>query len=159
MRLPCGNTKIAGEVAELVFWERAVRMGHVVSKPYGDSAAFDFIVGSSPTLLRVQVRSTHTQGRNGRYSVDADHSANGKSRPLTKQDIDLLAAYILPEDIWYFIPVEAFSPRKALHFFLRETRKGSDMWRDYRENWWRLGKPAHPPTHLGMLVSSSGLAW
>ncbi len=159
MRPPCGNTKIAGEVAELVFWERAVRMGHVVSKPYGDSAAFDFVVGSSPQLIRVQVRSTHTANPRGRYSVDADHIVNGNNRPLTKQEIDLLAAYILPEDIWYFIPVEAFSPHKNLHFYLRATRKTGDLWRQYRENWWRLGAPAHPPTHLGALVASSGLLW
>ncbi len=147
MRLPHGNTKIAGEVGELVFWQRAVQQGHVVSKPYGDSAAFDFIVGSSGKLKRVQVRCTHTANARGRYSVDADHCANGESRPLTKKDIDLLAAYIVPEDTWYFIPVEAFSPRKALHFFTRrETRKGSNLWRKYRENWWRLGKPAHSST-------------
>ncbi len=146
MRLRLGNTKIAGEVAELVFWERAVRMGHVVSKPYGDSAAFDFIVGSSGKLKRVQVRSTYTENARGRYSVDADHSANGNNRPLTKNDVDLLAAYIVPEDTWYFIPVEAFSPRKSLHFFVRKTKKGGDLWRKYRHNWWRLGKPAHPPT-------------
>ena len=52
-----GHTKRKGELSELAFAYKAVSMGFGVSKPYGDSERFDFIVTSGRRVWRVQVKS------------------------------------------------------------------------------------------------------
>ena len=47
--------KVIGEWVELRFMSRAADKGLTISKPYGDSAPFDFVVGRRK-LHRVQVR-------------------------------------------------------------------------------------------------------
>ena len=66
------HPKRCGEIAELAFSFKACGMGFVVSKPYGDSAAYDFVVGAKKHLRRVQVKSTSSPGF-GRYNVGAQH--------------------------------------------------------------------------------------
>ena len=56
------HPKRCGEIAELAFAFKACGMGFVVSKPYGDSAAYDFVVGAKKHLRRVQVKSTSRPG-------------------------------------------------------------------------------------------------
>ena len=70
------NPKLVGEQAECAFLYQAIKRGLVVSKPYGDSAPYDFIVDSGPyqgkpsRLWRVQVRSAgYVQSGWSRISV------------------------------------------------------------------------------------------
>jgi hypothetical protein len=55
--------KAAGEAAELAFMARAAALGLAISKPLGDSASYDVILGSCGRLLRVQVKSVSTLDR------------------------------------------------------------------------------------------------
>jgi len=100
------NTKRRGELAELVFLLIATRLGFGVSKPYGDSERYDFILDSrrpnprhDPPLWRIQVKCS-TQLLNGLYRVNAFHSSGGRAVPYLPGEIDFLAAYIIPEDTW-----------------------------------------------------------
>ena len=52
------NSKRRGEWAEMRFMTRAAERGLTVSKPWGDSAAYDFTVEHRGRLLRVQIKST-----------------------------------------------------------------------------------------------------
>ncbi len=103
--------KCQGELAELAFLYRTSSLRLVVSKPWGDTASYDFIVDAAGQLIRVQVRSVSVAHR-GAYRICCTTGA-GKV-PLTARDIDLLAAYIIPLDLWYLIPVQAFSPVKGI---------------------------------------------
>jgi len=51
--------KLQGEWAELLFMARAAERGFSVSKPWGESQAYDVTVESGGEFLRVQVKSTH----------------------------------------------------------------------------------------------------
>ena len=53
------HPKLRGEIAEMAFLLKTARLGLCVSKPYGDSYAYDFIVDTGTRLWRVQVKSTH----------------------------------------------------------------------------------------------------
>jgi hypothetical protein len=53
--------------------------------------------------------------------------------PYDKHEIDFLAAYIVPERLWYIIPVEAFSPTVSLWFFPRRGSRG--RYEKYRRAW------------------------
>ena len=126
--------KRLGEIAELAFCQKAIRMGFLVSKTWGDSDRYDFVADWEGKLYRVQVRSTeHLMGPRG-YTVHASVYVGKKIVGLTKKDIDVLVAYIFPKDLWYVVPVEEFQPRKNLWFYPDGSKKGS-MFEKFREAW------------------------
>jgi hypothetical protein len=126
--------KRLGEIAELAFCQKAIRMGFLVSKTWGDSDRYDVVADWHGKLYRVQVRSTeHRLGPRG-YAVHASVYVGKKIVGLTKKDIDVLVAYIFPKDLWYVVPVEEFQPRKNLWFYPDGSKKGS-MFEKFREAW------------------------
>ena len=54
------NTKRTGELAEAAFLLKAESLGLRVSKPWGDSERYDFLLDSSGRLCRVQVKCTQS---------------------------------------------------------------------------------------------------
>ena len=129
--------KRRGELAELAFLRKAIGMGFLVSKPWGDSDRYDFIVDGGGKMWRVQVRSTeHPFGPRG-YAVHASVMVGRECVGLTKEDIDVIVAYLVPLDLWYVVPVEAFVPRKNLWFYPMGSKKGA-MFEKFREAWWIL---------------------
>jgi len=127
------TSKWAGEQAEAAFFNKAISLGLNVAQPWGESERYDFIVDSGSRLLRVQVKSTQYQYKCNRFRVTP--GAGGVL--YTDKDIDFLAVYIVPLDLWYVIPVNAFANRTTLCFYPRtENSRGS--FEKYREAWWRL---------------------
>ncbi len=101
-KTPKSGFKLRGEWTELLFMTRATEHGLRVIKPWGDSSRYDVVVETGGRFLRVQVKTTsHRRGRQYVCSIDR----RGKN-PYTAADIDFFAIYIVPLDIWYFIPVE-----------------------------------------------------
>jgi hypothetical protein len=96
------QNKQRGEWAELRFMARASEHGLSVSKPWGECCRYDFIVEHAGKLLRVQVKSTTCRKRNS-YT----YHVNG--RAYTSEQIDFLAIYIIPKNIWYIFPAEVIS--------------------------------------------------
>ena len=189
--------KRLGELAELAFALKAASLGFAVSKPYGDSERYDFILdprindpriypprikpnlghpqrskptskasrlaqpkdplfpaagtGSNgsflperpttvPTLLwRVQVKCT-THLIEGLYYLSAQRQLGSRVVPYHPSEIDFLAAYVLPEDTWYIIPITAFLGHTGFLFRRRDDpRPGHcDSYRDA----WHLLRPA-----------------
>src|SRR5580700_5475449 len=105
--------KQLGEIAEAEFIAKAVGMGFVVAKPWGDSEPYDFIVNPKKSFIfwRVQVKSAHTIGADGGCSFRA-HDHNQKS--YTSEDIDALVAYARPMNAWYVMPVRVVAQLKSL---------------------------------------------
>lgn len=127
--------KLRGELGELDFLRKAMGMGMLVSKPWGDSYRYDFVVDWEGRLSRTQVRSTeYLNGLRG-YAVHASVWVGTKHVPLTARDIDVLVAYVSSRNIWYVVPVRAFSPRARLHFYPDGSTKGA-LFEKYREAWW-----------------------
>jgi len=138
---PRGDTrKRQGELAELAFAHKAASLGFGVAKPYGDSERFDFIVSWDHRLWRVQVKSTRT-AQHGVYEVSA-HGCWGGSDIYTKDEIDFIVAYVVPENAWYIIPIEATRGRKRLCLHPNVPRKECYKYEKYREAW-RLLKSDH----------------
>src|ERR1700733_11659516 len=104
MHLP---PKLRGELGELDFLRKAMGMGMLVSKPWGDSYRYDFIVDWEGRLSRTQVRSTEYRSGLRGYAVHASYFAGKEAVPLTAKHIDVLVAFISTRDIWYVVPVTA----------------------------------------------------
>jgi hypothetical protein len=193
------NTKRRGELAELAFTLKAATLGFAVSKPYGDSERYDFIVDARPPqaafssghchpersqpafssrhchpersrpesaairlaqskdpvplvvtrgparnshpapvhppphLYRIQVKCS-TQLLNGLYRINAHRRVNGRAVPYRTSEIDFIAAYVIPEDTWYLIPLAATRSRTSLLFRRKRDRKPG-LYDNYKEAW------------------------
>jgi hypothetical protein len=120
--------KRSGEAAEAAFLAKASSLGFAVAKPWGDSERYDFILDSGHGFVSVQVKSTQCCAES-RYHV----KAAGWKDIYTLDEIDFLVAYIVPEDLWYVVPVAAFASRKGLHFYPHSGRRA--LYEQYREAW------------------------
>ena len=185
------TTKRRGELAELAFILKAVSLGFAVSKPYGDSERYDFILDprdlhvrrtlhvgrtllsaafdlpavsgkknagrrkadkktsnqtprpkqsatpcpppTPPLLWRVQVKCS-TQLFEGLYRVNAHRRINGRAVPYLPSEIDFFAAYIIPEDTWYILPLAATHGVTSL-LFRRQRDPKPGLYDPYREAW------------------------
>jgi hypothetical protein len=130
---PRKNTKVTGELSEAAFLTRAAHRGFGVAKPWGDSRRYDFILDNGTHLLRVQIKCTECI-RAQAYETRATYTT-GKARAVyTKNDIDFLAAHVVPLDIWYIIPVEICTPHPMLRFYPHRQAKKMRL-EPYREAW------------------------
>lgn len=87
----------------------------------------------TPPLWRVQVKCS-AQIENGMYHLNAHRRTGGRAVPYLPGEIDFLAAYIIPEDTWYIIPLQAFLGSTSLLFRRRADRKPG-RYDAYREAW------------------------
>ncbi len=55
-------------------------------------------------------------------------------RVYDASEIDLLAAYVSPENAWYLFPVEEFLKYKSMRLYPVKRRKASKF-EKFRENW------------------------
>ena len=136
------SSKHQGEWAEVRFLDQAFRRGLHVSKPYGDNTAYDFIVDSRSRLTRIQVKSvSRLDGDSFRITVS---HGGGRKRGYQSRDVDFIAAYVIPCDVWYLIPVRTISGLKSIrlcpHRFSRRRHE------QFRNRWDLLIHVAQPPS-------------
>lgn len=98
------NPKRRGEWVELKFMERAAGLELEVSKPWGDSARYDVGVESGGRQCKIQVKSTMCLSKNSKHSYVCAVHPNQRGRPYRRKEFDYVAAYVIPEDVWYIIP-------------------------------------------------------
>jgi len=122
-----------GELIELLFAQKATSLGFQVCKPVCDES-YDFILDSGRRLWRVQVKSTDRL-RKGGYLIGACHfHSRSTKQAYTAAEIDILAAYIVPEKAWYIIPIDQFTPQKWLSFY-PQNRNSQGRFEPNREAW------------------------
>jgi hypothetical protein len=115
------NHKLRGEWAELVFMARCKAFGFGLLRPWGESSRYDIGLEWRGRYIRVQVKSTI-------YRIGNAYVCNTRPdddrRPYTTRQIDFLAAYVIPVDVWYIVPAKVatrlkgniwLSPRKPGH--------------------------------------------
>ena len=128
------NTKRAGELAEAAFLHKAVGLGFRVTKPWGDSERYDFVLDSGRRLWRVQIKCTAVE-RAGGYHIQPIHFVYGKNKVVyTADDIDVLAAHVVPLDVWYVVPVAALAAGTSLRLYPDNGCKTA-RFEKYREGW------------------------
>jgi hypothetical protein len=135
------HPKARGEWAELRFMARAAEHGLCITKPWGDMARYDFAVEHNGRFLRVQVKCTkYKRG----HSYKCNVTSNGV--PYTTNQLDFIAAYVIPADAWYIIPTEATNHQQQI---LLSPHRQNSKYDRYKEAWHLLrGEPAHVGTGL-----------
>jgi hypothetical protein len=70
----------------------------------------------------------------GMYHLNAHRRTGGRAVPYLPGEIDFLAAFIIPENTWYIIPLHAFLGSTSL-LFRRRTDPKPGLYDAYREAW------------------------
>ncbi len=145
--------KQRGEWVELEFMAKAAQRRFAVSKPWGDTRSYDVGIEHLQNSLRVQVKSTTVRSGAGyRCQFMPNHRAK---HDYSLAEIDLFAAYVIPEDAWYLIPaVLLLGKRRRFMAMLcpviAPRKKASYRYESYREAWPLLTKSR---TELGQYKS------
>ncbi len=128
--------KKRGEAAEAAFLARASVLGFSVLHPWGESNRYDAALDLGRRMVRVQIKSA-TAFHDG-YTVKTT-GANG--HVYTIEEIDFIAAYLVPENIWYILPVEVVGSRGTIKFRPHSRRLRTPFYERYREGWCLLACP------------------
>jgi hypothetical protein len=137
MRVPA-DQKTRGQWVELLFMARAAREGLKVAKPHGDER-YDVIVESRTGLHRVQVKSTLFK-RFRCYECQCYWSRVGANREVMRYrpaQVDFVAAYVVPENSWFIIPVAEI--RTTRLYLPPKEYAAPSKYAKYREAWKLLG--------------------
>ena len=125
------NCKKRGEWAELVFATRAIERGLILARPWGESSGYDFTADQGARIVRVQVKSTiFKEGREG-YSCTLKDSKG----PYKKNSFDFVAAYVIPEDVWFILPEKVVRGMWSVGLYPKLERS---KYFECREAWWLL---------------------
>jgi hypothetical protein len=127
------NNKRMGEAIEAAFLAKVCKLRIPVCKPWGDSERYDFVVDWGKGFWRVQVKGGSHLER-GRYKV----GEGGSGKPFTKEDMDFVVVQIVPQDLWYVVPIEIAEGLSTLWFNPRST---GARFEKYREAWCLLDCP------------------
>jgi PD-(D/E)XK endonuclease len=137
------NYKERGEWVELQFMAQAAKRRFSVCTPWGETRPYDIGIEYGPNFLRVQVKSTIRRKGAGYYcEVKPNHE---KKQDYTLEQIDLFAAYVIPEDAWYLIPAALLlgTRRKTAVTICPikpPVKKASYCYEPYRDAWALLTK-------------------
>jgi hypothetical protein len=137
------DKKLRGEWAESVFMERAGAHGLPVSKPWGEMASYDFVIGKTGRFVSVQVKSTVSRLKTGYVCT-----VRGGHKAYAAGSFDFLAAYVIPDDTWYIIPAELIGGKEVLALYPK-SRKAK--YEPYREAWDLLRKAAEVSEGSGIV--------
>jgi hypothetical protein len=135
--------KERGEWVELQFMAQAARRRFAVSKPWGDIRSYDVGIEHGENYLRVQVKSTICRSGAGyRCQFMPNHR---KKVGYSLQQLDLFAAYVIPEDAWYFVPAVLLLGKRRHSMAMLSPieppkKKASYCYECYREAWNLLTK-------------------
>tara|TARA_R100000655_G_scaffold67006_1_gene105425 strand:- start:320 stop:739 length:420 start_codon:yes stop_codon:yes gene_type:complete len=126
------NLKRRGSQYEAAFATQALKRGLDILEPYGDYMPYDVMVQNGDgRILRVQVKGTGNQIKNKPgYKVIAA-TGNSTKTPINPDEVDVLAAYVEPEDTWYVIPVKKLKGNVSVYLNPNTKRNGRyEVWKE-----------------------------
>jgi hypothetical protein len=130
----------------LIFVIKAASMGFAVLKPYGDSEPYDIVIELNGRLLRIQVKSAFSTARWGYSVAVARHLYGGAMVQYCAQEVDFIAAYVVPHDVWYIVPIAEIGGSTQIHLYPEGARRtGGAQFEKYREAW-DLLRPGRGPS-------------
>jgi hypothetical protein len=121
------DPKARGEWVESVFMARASEHGLAVSKPWGESRSYDFVIGCPGRFVGVQVKSTVAESGVG-YSC----AVKKNNKAYSRGEFDFLAAYVIPQDVWYIIPASKIEGKESVGLC---SKSNHARYEEYREAW------------------------
>ena len=120
-----------GDIAELEFEVQATRRKLVVSRPV-ITHDYDRIVDNGKKRLRIQIKSTFTEGPN--YGLNIAKGMTNK-KTYTREEIDFIVCFINELKSWYIFPIEVV---EGLQKVTVSPDSVESKWNKYRDSWGSL---------------------
>jgi hypothetical protein len=121
------HAKRRGEWAELRFQLRATELGLILARPCGDCAPYDFVVDNQGHFVRVQVKCTiYKRDNSYQCGLTANHTL------YTPDQIDFFAAYVIPVDVFYILPLAATNSQPDITL---SPHRPNSKYSRYKEAW------------------------
>ena len=96
-----------GDISEARFISDALSKGFIISKPFGNSDKYDFILDSGKILYKVQVKTANFyDDKKRRYVCSAVSGRFGKSKLYSDKEVDIVAIWVPSTIYWYIIPTK-----------------------------------------------------
>ena len=121
------DKKKRGEWVEMKFMAEAAERNLPTCKPFGDSENFDVVVGRPGKFVGVQVKCTVFRSKNGEGYICSTCSSHKLYRAGA---FDFLAAYVVPEDVWYILPGKEIVGMRSVSLCTPGSK-----WEQYRAAW------------------------
>lgn len=103
------DTNLKGTITELKCKLYFLELGYTVSTPENPDR-YDFILDTKEKLLKIQVKTSHSDGEKIMFETCSTHiTRNGSSRQTYKNQIDYFCTWF--ENECYLIPVEECGSR------------------------------------------------
>ncbi len=126
--------KRRGSQYEAAFIAQALKRGLDILESYGDYMPYDIVVHNTDgRFIRVQVKGTNSQiDKRPGYKIFAA-CGNVNKVALSPEQVDVLAAYVEPEDMWYLIPVVKL--KGNISVYLNPNTKVNGRYEVWKEAW------------------------
>ena len=126
--------KRRGSQYEAAFIAQALKRGLDILESYGDYMPYDIVVHNTDgRFIRVQVKGTNSQiDKRPGYKIFAA-CGNANRVALSPAKVDVLAAYVEPEDMWYLIPVVKL--KGNISVYLNPNTKVNGRYEVWKEAW------------------------
>lgn len=113
---------------------RAAEHGLPVSKPWGEMSSYDFVIGKTGRFVSVQVKSTIC-----REGTGYECTVRGGHKAYPAGAFDFLAAFVVPADAWYVIPLKLIRGKRSI---MLHPDSQTGEYEKYREAWHLLREAA-----------------
>lgn len=129
------STKQKGDISELEAMAKLTELGADVYSPYGEDTRSDLIADIGNSLLKIQVKTAHSEGDKIEFKCCSTRSNFSETTEQNyKGDIDAFVVYYPNTDSLYYVPIED-APKTSMYLRLEPTNnnqtKGVNMAEDY----------------------------
>ena len=128
--MPSSNTQRIGAIAESDFITECLKRNFEPHTPV-TAMPWDFIVTCPAGMLKVQVKTTNSIGRENSYNIATSTGRNNIKKHI-KKTVDVVACYIQPEELWFLLPLKEVTGRTTR---LSTDQTSKSKYQKYRENW------------------------
>jgi hypothetical protein len=128
------NAKRRGSQYEAAFIVESLRRELDVLESYGDYMPYDLVVQNKDgRFFRVQVKGTNSRIKNKPGYKILAAGGNVKKVALRPEEVDVLAAYVEPDDCWYLVPVIKLKGNMSV--YLNPNTKLNGRYEVWKEAW------------------------
>ena len=128
------NAKRRGSQYEAAFIVESLRRELDVLESYGDYMPYDLVVQNKDgRFFRVQVKGTNSRIKNKPGYKILAAGGNVMKVALRPEEVDVLAAYVEPDDCWYLVPVIKLKGNMSV--YLNPNTKLNGRYEVWKEAW------------------------
>ena len=128
--MPTSESQRVGTIAEIAFMRQCLER-NFEPHPTTTPMPWDYLVTSPSGTHKVQIKATsRLRNLSGYKVITAKGTVNKTSM---SDEIDVVACYVLPVDVWWIIPRDRIGNVKTVN--LSPSTSSTSKFKKYQDNW------------------------